>query len=355
MNDSERPDFLQGTECFITFDAPANPIKDHVQAFVGWFAATKDIYPEIYVNDHKVTNISYYERGDVSDYARGYFNRALTFYLDVARHMTAEQGALKLDFFWDGQLIGRKLYRVSPDILATEHKNLVAFMHMPKAGGTSLRRALEQQSAAYKMLPVYDEDGFIQTSDLQHLSKSALRQYDAVFGHFKYGVHKSFERKTRYISMIRNPYDLMISYYFFAKTVQKIPAIVACSDIYEAVDRGLGPFFDNVTTRIFAGIEDQVAVNSSLYETAIANIDNDFEFIGILENTETSFSMIGSYLGLEIKPTVENVTPRSKEFEFLDVAKFRAFSLPYIKYDLALYEYVLSKFWGAGNCAERVA
>lgn len=350
-----RPEFLQAVDCFVTFDAPMSPIGEHIQEFIGWYAATKDIHPEIYVNDHKIENISYYERGDVSEYAQGSFNKALTFHLDVARYMTPEQGALKLDVFWDGQIIERKFYRVGSDVLAIGDKHLVAFLHMPKAGGTSLRRGLEQQSAAYKMLSVYDDGGFIRISDLQHLSKSALRQYDAIFGHFKYGVHKHFDRKTRYISIIRNPYDLVLSYYFFAKSVQKIPEIVACSDIYEAIHRGLGPFFDNVTTRIFAGIEDDAAVNSSVYSSAIYNIDNDFEFIGVSENSKASFSKIGAYLGLEINHVVENVTPRSKEFELLDVAKFRAFVRPYIKYDLALYEYVLNKFWGAGNCSEGAA
>ncbi|WP_144426414.1 sulfotransferase family 2 domain-containing protein [Methylobacterium sp. ARG-1] len=350
-----RPAFLQGVDFFITFDAPANPIKEHIQEFSGWYAATKDIYPDIYANGHKIENVSYYERGDVSEYAQGSFNKALTFHLDVARYMTPEQGALKLDVIWDGQLIERKLYRVSSDVLAMEDKHLVAFMHMPKAGGTSLRRGLEQQSAAYKMLSVYDEGGFIRISDLQFLSKSALQQYDAVFGHFKYGIHKNFERKTRYISMIRNPYDLVLSYYFFAKTVQKVPDILACSDIYEAVHGGLGPFFDNVTTRTFAGIEDDVAVDGSVYKSAMSNIDNDFEFIGVSENSKASFSKIGSYLGLEINHVIENVTPLSREFELLDVGRFRAFVRPYIKYDLALYEYVLDKFWGAGNCTEGAA
>ena len=346
------PKFLQDIDCFVAFDTPENPIKNHIQEFVGWYAATEDRKPDIYINGHMVKNITYYIREDVSEYARGSFNNAFTFHIDVGRYMTPEQGVLKLDVIWTGKLVERKLYRVCSDILAREDRHLVAFMHMPKAGGTSLRRALEQQSAAYKMLHVYDEGGFIQISDLPYLSKYALRQYDAVFGHFKYGVHTNFDRKTRYISIIRNPYDIVLSYYFFAKTVLKAPEVVACSDIYAAVQRGLGPFFDNVTTRIFAGIEDDAPVNGSSYAAAVANIDKDFEIIGTLENLEASLSMIGSYLGLDLRPAAVNVTPTSKEYELLDMARFRAFMRPYIKYDLALYEYILNKFWGAGNCIE---
>ena len=349
------PKFLRGVDFFITFDAPENPISEPVQAFVGWFAATKDAFPEVYVNNQNIHNISYYERDDVSEFARGSFNRGLTFYLDVARYMAPGQGSLKIEIVWDGRLVERKLYRIDARILSTAERELVAFIHVPKSGGTSLRRALEQQSVAYKILPSYEDHGFLRISDLQYISKSALQNYDAVFGHFQYGIHVNFGRKTRYISMIRNPYDLIISYYFYAKGTLKLPAILACSDIYEAVRVQTNVFFDNITTRMFAGLDDNEIVDETVYERAVANIDKDFEFVGILESPVASFSRIGAYLGLEIRPMTENVTPNTKEYELLDMAKFRAFSNPYIRFDLALYEYVLNKFWGAGSYAEGTA
>lgn len=349
MDSIARPNFLRRTDFFITFDGPSTLIGEHIQAFVGWFAATREIYPEIYVNGQAINRISYYDRPDVNEYSCGFFNKAWTFYVDVARYMTPDQGALKIEVLWNGQLVERKLYRAAANILPTDQRELVVFLHVPKSGGTSLRRALEEHAEALKMLAAYEDHGFFQTDDLYQISERALSHYDCIYGHFRFGIHKNHTRQFRYFSMIRNPYDLIISYYFYARSHLKDKSILNCKDIYEAVMTRSGVFVDNFLTRVFAGVDDAIPVDTHVYRTAIENIDRHFEFIGILENGRASFQRIGSYLGLDLKTMRENVNPYPHEFDLIDMAKFRAFVQPTIRYDLSLYEYVLQKYWGKGN------
>lgn len=354
-NSSSRPAFLQNVDVFIMFDAPKDPINEFIQSFVGWFAAVRETFPAIYANGKLLENIHYYERPDVSGYSQGFFNRAWTFYLDCARYMTPEQGAITIEVFWEGKLVERKLYRVGTKILPTGERDLVAFLHVPKSGGTSLRRALENQAGNFTLLASYEDYGFLTIADLKKLSSRALSNFDGIYGHFRFGIHQNYERKVRYISFIRNPYNLILSYYFYAKSHLKDEKVLACRDIYEAMSTRTNVFFDNIVTRMFSGIDDDQAVDDDVFQTAINNIDNHFEFIGVTENSHASLKRAGAYLGLDLQPHQENVNTYPREFDLMDMTKFRKFAYDYVKFDLAIYEYALNKYWGAGNCSHIVA
>lgn len=337
------------------FDAPKDPINECIQSFVGWFAAVRENFPVIYANGELIEKINYYELPNVSEYSQGFFNRAWTFYLDCARYMTPEQGAITIEVFWEGKLIERKLYRVGTKILPTGERDLFAFLHVPKSGGTSLRRALEDQAGNFTLLTSYENYGFLTIADLKKLSSRALSNFDGIYGHFRFGIHQNYERKVRCISFIRNPYSLILSYYLYAKSHLKDEKVLACHDIYEAMSTRTNVFFDNIVTRMFSGIDDDQPVDDNVFQTAINNIDNYFEFIGVTENSHASLKRAGAYLGLDLQTHQENVNTYPREFELMDMTKFRKFAYDYLKYDLAIYEYVLNKFWGAGNCSGIVA
>lgn len=343
------PDLLLTNQEHCHFDIPKPVINDVLQAFSGWFLARDEAYPEFYANGEKISSISFFDRPDIIEIANGCFSSGWVFSLDVARAMTPGQHALVIDVVVGGRNVGRSLYRCDLPKDVVGQKDLVAFIHVPKCGGTSLRVALESNARFFRILNSYNEHGHYPTSDLIKMSKALCLGIDGVYGHFNYGFHENFPRKTRYISMIRNPFDLVLSFYFYARYQQKQDKIINCADIYEAIEKKVDLCFDNVITRMFADVPEDAPVTADVYARALKHLDKDFDFVGILEDIPRTSARIGLYLGINLGILHENITQRSTEYELLDIAKFRAFAAPFICYDLSLYEYVLKKFWGAGN------
>jgi hypothetical protein len=95
---------------------------------------------------------------------------------------------------------------------------LIAFVHIPKAGGTSLTRLLAD-TYGEKLLQAGPEIGWPPTfSDavMADIDKKRFF-YKAYIGHFAYGIHRVFKRKTRYFSIVRDPLERLESLYNFIK------------------------------------------------------------------------------------------------------------------------------------------
>lgn len=346
---------MRNNPFFCYFDSPGPCVTKTVQLFQGWFAAREPVQPVFRVNGNIIESAKCFERDDLKDITEGCFATGWSFYLDCAHVMTASQHALVIEICVDDRVVGRNVYRCKLPRDLVGEKDLLAFIHVPKTGGTSVRRAFEDHQDFFELLPAYDDRGFFPMRDLESLSRAGYSGIDAVYGHFSFGFHRQFSRRTRYVSLIRNPFDTVLSFYFFARYEQKREALLNCRDIYEAIETVADPCFGNVITRMFAGLGWADVVTRSSFDAAIENIERDFEFIGILEDLPRSLSRIGEYLGLNLVHHRDNVTRSTAEQELLDIGEFRKFVAPHIQYDLALYEYVLEKFWGAGNQSTLIA
>lgn len=334
------------------FDTKAPVITSALQPVSGWFMSRDRVYPKFRVNGFFIDEVQFFDRPDVLEIAKGCFCTGWALYLDAARLMSPDQHAIVVEVLVEDRLIARSLHRcrLPRDIVGP--KDLVAFIHIPKSGGTSLRRSIEANHETFRLLTSYDDYGHFPTSQLSGLSKAACFEIDGIYGHFSHGFHTNISRRTRYISVVRNPFDTLLSFYFFARYEQKQAKIISCADIYEALERRLDPCLDNIITRMFSGVSEETTVCQDVYERAVKNIDQDFEFIGLLEDLPRTVSRIGIYLGINLEIFRENVTRTSQEYEMLDIQQLRTFSLPYIRYDLALYEYILRRFWGHGNYSD---
>lgn len=87
------------------------------------------------------------------------------------------------------------------------------FTHIPKTGGTTLRTVADVQYEPHQIVEVYGPH----IADAQHYLSglpSEVRR-DALWlrGHISFGCHAAFERPYRYITLLRNPLDRVISLY----------------------------------------------------------------------------------------------------------------------------------------------
>jgi len=92
---------------------------------------------------------------------------------------------------------------------------LVLFLHIPKTGGTTLENMLCAESPGRVLCY---EPGFCLRepglqSEMDAIAARATGEIRAVSGHFSYGLHHGVSRPCRYLTLLRDPVDRVISLY----------------------------------------------------------------------------------------------------------------------------------------------
>jgi len=184
-------------------------------------------------------------------------------------------------------------------------------LHIPKAGGTTMRDVLFDQYAVdddagndshvkygiyYYPADVLDtEKPEITEAILHSLGRDDIR---AVLGHFRFGIHAHVPRKSTYITMLREPADRLVSLY---------QLLVQLPDRYR-FRRGTGfhefvtnpPFREvyNDQTRRIAGKEPGPGgTGRDVLELAQENLERNFSVVGTLERFEEALVLLKQRLG----------------------------------------------------------
>lgn len=104
--------------------------------------------------------------------------------------------------------------------------DLTVFLHIPKAGGTTLRSVISRQ---YSKREVIDVPPLILTPKLnlkvvqEHLSKCSdvsrlshsSQDIKIIRGHLVFGVHQIFNKPVTYMTILRHPISKIISTYYY--------------------------------------------------------------------------------------------------------------------------------------------
>lgn len=89
---------------------------------------------------------------------------------------------------------------------------LLIFLHLAKTGGTTLRDIIRRQ---YPPATVYTADLHkAPPAFLQALGQTLPRNLAVVQGHSRFGLHEFFPRPCTYFTLLRDPVDRVISYYY---------------------------------------------------------------------------------------------------------------------------------------------
>lgn len=155
-----------------------------------------------------------------------------------------------------------------------------------------------------------------------------------------------------YFTMFREPIARIISLYNYAN---ETPILTYHSElkekklsIVEFCKSGMAPTADNGMTRFVSGnFIDTVPYgkcDEQMLETAKRNLDNHFAVVGLQEKFDLSMLLFHKVLGFEKYPFYEykNKTQKKKESK-LDNTQLNEI-MPYIKYDIELYNYAKELF-----------
>lgn len=164
------------------------------------------------------------------------------------------------------------------------------YIHIPKTAGTKLRHVL---MASYPSVGCsYGTPPFRRIASLDPGELARFRRHPAVIGHESYaGFRRHLGDKARYIAVLRNPVDRVISYYNHAQSHfpayrERKVSLLRFLDIGE-------PETSNLQTRYLSGRGLEEMPNEGDIEDILARIEAGRLIVGIQEHLDESLACIG--------------------------------------------------------------
>jgi hypothetical protein len=191
------------------------------------------------------------------------------------------------------------------------HSHIVIFSHIPKTGGSTLRRVIDTQ---YKNPYIYrynpeNHEKWLKTYKL------VRPHIKCIYGHVRYGVHKTIPKTSFYITFLRHPVERVLSAYYYIRSRpenrlhKRVKNMSLREYIFSKDQEMLTPLF-NHQTRFLTGR------NEPNLRLALKHMKNNYAVVGITEMYLESVFLMKKILGWEsIHYSKENVNKKrpSKE------------------------------------------
>ena len=229
----------------------------------------------------------------------------------------------------------------------------IIFLHIPKAGGTTLRDIISRQYSKNSILTISHFKDSLKI--IQRLSVEQQKSVKIIQGHLLFGIHKHFINPTKYISMVRDPVEHILSGYYYLLKSPNHPLYkyVKTKNIpfEEYLTSGINHMTNNPQTRTLTGVGvlDPKEIEfghcpNSLLEQAINNIKKHFISIGVTERFNESILVFKKLLDWSTpyysKANVTNKRPKSNQLSDRIVQLIREYN----SLDLQLYDFVNKQF-----------
>ena len=217
------------------------------------------------------------------------------------------------------------------------------FLHVPKTAGTTLREIINRQFRPDLVYAVYDTDpAFHGLDDLKRLTPEQWSGLRVVLGHLDYGVAAWAPPESRFVTLLREPHDRVISLYHHQMTLYRSPEQrLAIPD--HIVGRKMIQC-DNHQTRILSGENpDFGGCRQSMLDRAIENMETRFDVVGLTERFDESLLLMCAAFDWVIPYYAEeNVSvgrPPRDQFDGDDLAVIAEYN----QLDMQLYQYAVRR------------
>jgi hypothetical protein len=235
------------------------------------------------------------------------------------------------------------------------------FLHIPKAGGTTLHSVIERQFAPAVTFSITGMTPSQSIREFIELPAERRAKIRLLKGHMPYGLHEYLSVPSTYITMLRDPVDRVVSHYYF---VRRSPGVGHHREV-ESGRMTLDDFVreraairaNNDQTRLISGVEkvnrklwsggqgtNEEAGDVDILEIAKANIRDHFTLVGLAENFDESLLLLRKRLGWRnvyyVKQNVTKGRPAKRQVPRETIHLIEKHN----ELDMALYEYARQRF-----------
>ena len=208
-----------------------------------------------------------------------------------------------------------------PDASSVPHDNdeVHIFLHVQKSAGTSVRVAIESLYRKCEIALIYPNVPGISLADFGKIPLHQRQGFKFLAGHIYFGIHEYLEKPSRYVTVLRNPIDRLISNFWHHKNSDYNFTIGGRkTPIEQVVNEGLSEEFDNYATRVICGLTAAAVpignITSEEVRLAIHNVDTMFDCLAILEKFHADFDRLCKSLG-KVPPVLLNLNVRSRSHD----------------------------------------
>ncbi len=229
------------------------------------------------------------------------------------------------------------------------HLGALIFLHINKTAGTSLRKTLADNYPADERAFIYPGAvGFWSPEQFDRLTAREKARCRLIMGHIRFGLHESMPVPCRYITVLRDPVDRVLSTYYHHKTnpgTQLHDAInLGGWTVSDYLDRGF-PEIDNWMVRFVSGTgKRQWSLTREDLERALVNLRTCFDYVLLQNRFVEGVAMMADYYGWCSSECYSLNASRGRkpkdEHEEGVLRRIRGLN----GYDQALYEYVLCHY-----------
>lgn len=231
------------------------------------------------------------------------------------------------------------------------------YLHIPKNAGNTIKMILANQ---YKNNLVMISPNF-NYYDLQRINECQKDEIKYFYGgHLPFGLHRLFSHNMKYITLLRDPVERILSSYRYICLNKKggfhkaipIKERNCIESFVQNIDKYTLTHGNNAQTRLISGIQmdkgsnlidsEIVISHEEMYNIAIQNIKTHFIFCGIIERFEESIVLMKKHLEWprRLYFTKRNITPKTApevDQNTINLIKFKN------SLDLKLYELIKQK------------